>query len=203
MVVKRLLKGGLVLGVTAVALVVGSPAWAIATIPINPGNVPTTAAGFGTHECNANQGGGPFAGQDVWVFVLPGNHATSGDFVSITAQFAGHPDVTITAAANPGNFSNGGPATSKGWIITPAGWTLTGGSAVITGTQEFFNLTATCPASGTTPSTTPTSTPSGAPPTGGGGTSGDRGSVWGVLAVVAATGSGIALMLARRRRDAS
>jgi hypothetical protein len=118
------------------------------TISINPGNVPTTAQGFDSHDCDKNFGGGPFAGQDVWVFVLPGNHDTSGDFVSLTANFLNMPSVTITAAANPGNFSNGGPSTSKAFIITTAGLTLTGASAEITGTAEFFNLTHTCPPRG-------------------------------------------------------
>jgi len=91
-------------------------------ISINPGNVPTTAEGFGTHVCDPNQGGGPFPGEDVWVFVLPGMHDSSGDFVSVTAMFAGHPDQTITTATDPNNFSNGGPATSKAWITRrPAG----------------------------------------------------------------------------------
>jgi hypothetical protein len=135
--------------VTAVALSVGSPARANSTISINPGNVATSAAGFGNHSCDANQGGGPYPGQDVWVFVLPGNHDTTGDFLSITANFGVNGTVTITTAANPGNFANGGPATSKAWIVTPAGWTLVGATATISGTASFFNLTHTCPASGT------------------------------------------------------
>src|SRR4051812_39315285 len=57
-------------------------------ISINPGNVPTTADGFATHTCDLNQGGGPSAGLDVWAFVLPGNHATSGDFVAVTAHYS-------------------------------------------------------------------------------------------------------------------
>src|SRR3954471_11003623 len=63
-----------------------SLAQADSSITINGGNVPTTASDY-DHECSANQGGGPYANQDVWVFVLPGNHADSGDFVSVTASF--------------------------------------------------------------------------------------------------------------------
>lgn len=157
-----LLRAGLVGAAGVAALAFGSPAWANSTISINPGNVPTTAAGFDTHECDANFGGGPFPNQDVWVFVLPGNHSTSGDFVSLTANFGANGTVTITAAANPGNFSNGGPATSKAFIVTPAGFTLVGATAEITGTADFFNLTHTCPASGS-PSPSPSMSKSASP----------------------------------------
>jgi hypothetical protein len=206
--------------IAAAALGISGPAWAVSTININPGNVPTTAAGFNNHECDANFGGGPFPGQDVWVFVLPGNHDTSGDFVSLTANFNGNGSITITAAANPGNFSNGGPATSKAFIIAPAGFTLTGASAVITGTADFFNLTHTCPASGTptptptmtptasptvTPTATPTRTaatvPTGAVKAGGGGSQSSGSLVWGLGALTVAAGGASTLMLFRRRRD--
>ena len=221
---KGLLKVCLGGAIAAAALGISGPAWAVSTININPGNVPTTAAGFNTHECDANFGGGPFPGQDVWVFVLPGNHDTSGDFVSLTANFNGNGSITITAAANPGNFSNGGPATSKAFIIAPAGFTLTGASAVITGTADFFNLTHTCPASGSpsptptmtptasptvTPTATPTATPtrtaatvpSGAVKAGGGGSQSSGSLVWGLGALTVAAGGVSTLMLFRRRRD--
>jgi hypothetical protein len=135
--------------VVATVLAVGSPAWANSTININPGNVSTTAAGFDNHNCDANQGGGPFAGKDIWVFVLPGKHSDTGDFVSVSATFGVHGTITITTATDPEDFANGGPATAKAWIVTPAGWTLTGATAVITGTAPKFNLTHTCPASNT------------------------------------------------------
>lgn len=143
----------------------GTPtkAWAVENININPGNVPTTAEGF-DHECDPNQGGGPLAGQDIWVFVLPGQHATAGDFVSITAFFDGHPSQTITAAGDPDQFINGGPQASKGWIITPEGWTLTGATAIITGTANFFNLTHTCPAASPSPSVSPSPSRTVGPP---------------------------------------
>lgn len=124
------------------------------TIPIHPGNVPTTAAGFQNHECQSNLGGGPYADSDVWVFSLPNQGIDAGEFVSLAANFAGHPDQTINTTANPGSFSNNGPGVSKAWIITPAGWTLTGAEAVITdpageaNVETFFVLVHTCPASG-------------------------------------------------------
>jgi hypothetical protein len=222
---KGLLKVCLGGAIAAAVLGFSGPAWAVSTININPGNVPTTAAGFNNHECDANFGGGPFPGQDVWVFVLPGNHATSGDFLSLTADFNGNGSITITTAMNPGNFSNGGPATSKAFIIAPAGFTLTGASAIITGTADSFNLTHTCPASGSptpsptvtptgsptptpTPTVTPTATPTrtatvptGAVKAGGGGSQSSGGLVWGLGALTVAAGGVSTLMLFRRRRD--
>jgi|SRR5215467_3028477 len=159
-----LVRTGLLGAAAFVAVAIGAPAWADTTISINPGNVPTTAAGFDNHSCDSNQGGGPFAGQDVWVFVLPGTHITSGDFVSVTADFGPDGTVTITAAANPGNFDNGGPETAKAWIVQPAGETLVGATAVITGTASFFNLTHTCPASSGPSSPPPSSPPPSSPP---------------------------------------
>lgn len=131
-------------------------AWAQGDIDINPGNVPTTAADF-QNECNANEGGGPFPNEDVWVFVLPGNDA--GDFISVTADFGPNGIVSINTTDDPDNFSNTGMGTSKAWIITPAGWTLENATADITGEAEFFNLTHTCPASGG-PSPSPSVSPS-------------------------------------------
>jgi hypothetical protein len=152
-----LLKTGLTGAAVVLGLAVGTPAWADSSVTINSGNVPATATGFGTRTCDPNQGGGPVAGADVWVFVLPGQHGVSGDFVSVSATFGAHGTVTITTAANPGNFRNGGPQTAKAWIVTPTGWTLTGASAVVTGTARFFNLTHTCPGSASPSPSTSTS----------------------------------------------
>jgi len=158
-----------------VGLVTGSPALADSTVAVNSGNVPTTASGHGTHDCDGNFGGGPYPGSDVWVFVLPGNHDKVGDFVSVTAMFGANGTLTIPA---DGGAVVTGRGTSKAWIKTPAGWTLTGASAVITGTADKFNLTHTCPAGGgqTSPSTpavsesTPAVSESASPgPTGGSG----------------------------------
>jgi hypothetical protein len=194
---------GLVGAVVGVALAVGSPAWADSTININPGTVPTTAAGFPTHICDPNQGGGPYPGQDVWIFILPGSHDVSGDFVSVTANFGANGTKTITAALEPGNFANGGPAAAKAWIVTDAGWTLVSATAVITGTASFFTLSHTCPASSTptpSPSTSPSkspsptpsvpTTPSSSPPTSGSPTPGGGGSSGATPSGGANTGGG-------------
>lgn len=149
-----------------VALGMPSAAWADGTATINPGNVPTTAQGA-THLCEADFGGGPYPGLDVWVFVLPD---LSRDFLSITASFDsdgnGTPDATRTAPADGGIADDNG--TSKGWVLAPAGWTLVGATATVTGSNTAgitFNLTHACPASGGTPQPSPTpSTPASPSP---------------------------------------
>ncbi|OJF12182.1 hypothetical protein BG844_22105 [Couchioplanes caeruleus subsp. caeruleus] len=145
-----------------------SPALADTTVTVNPGNVPTTASAHGTHDCDDNFGGGPRQGKDIWVFVLPGNQKTVGDFVSVTATFRASGTLTIPADGGAVVTDKGA---SKAWITTPAGWTLTGATAVITGTADKFNLTHTCPAAsgGQTPKpTSPVSKSSASPgPTGG------------------------------------
>jgi len=156
------------------ALLPATEAWANTNATINPVNVPKSAADF-TNMCDANAGGGPFSGQDVWVFVLPD---ASRDFVSIKANFDtngdGIPNASRTAPA-AGGISTG-PGTSKGWVLTPAGWVLINATAVVTGAAAeggvSFNLAHTCPASGrpgpsssasispTAPSRSPSASPS-------------------------------------------
>jgi LPXTG-motif cell wall-anchored protein len=214
-----------------IGLATASPALADTTVTVNPGNVPTTAAAYGTHDCDENFGGGPHDGSDVWVFVLPGNHDRTGDFVSVTATFG--PNGTLTIPADGGAVVTDKGA-SKAWITTPAGWTLTGASAVITGTAAKFNLTHTCPAGGggnqtSSPSPKPSDSQSPSPaPTGGGNGAGNGASTGGATGAaggssgggsgslpvtgtavtgVALTGAalvagGIALLVARRRREA-
>jgi hypothetical protein len=188
-----------------------APAWAAGVVPINPGNVPTTAVGFADHECSANLGGGPFPGQDVWVFVLPQPN-TLGAFVSLHLNFTtpGGP-VTRDIPADPNSAIVDDLGTSKAWIRTPAGWTLTDATttAAITGNpdaNDHFNLTSTCPGSGTpSPTVTPTVTASVTPtrtelPITGPSTKDDSfigpAVVGGVLVL-----GGVALATLRRRRD--
>jgi len=215
-------------GATAlVGLGTASPALADTTVTVNAGNVPTSASAYATHDCDDNFGGGPYRGKDVWVFVLPGNQKTAGDFVSVTAAFGASGTLTIPADGGAIVTDKGA---SKAWITTPAGWTLTGATAVITGTADKFNLTHTCPAAGggQTPKPTPSVSESSASPgptggtnggsdggSGGSGTgdettSGDAGSlpvtgtaVPGIaLTGAALVAGGIVLLVARRRRVA-
>ena len=163
-------------GITGVVVFgIASPAWADpTTISINPGNIAvggTAAATFSTKSCDPNLGGGPFAGQDVWVFNLPsdGLKAEKSTFVSITATFdTGSGTVTKTIPPDGSIVFIG---TSKGVVTTPAGWKLTGATAVVTKAEPFFVLTHTCPAtspSATTPAprTSAPATTSAAPTTG-------------------------------------
>jgi LPXTG-motif cell wall-anchored protein len=211
-----------------VGLATASPALADTTVTVNPGNVPTTAAAYGTHDCDDNFGGGPHSGSDVWVFVLPGNHDKTGDFVSVTATFGANGTLTIPADGGAVVTDKGA---SKAWITTPAGWTLTGASAVITGTAAKFNLTHTCPAGGGGQTSSPSPSPSVSKSSGsnggsngganGGSTGGGSGVAGGssgggsgglpvtgtAVTSVALTGAalvaaGIVLLVARRRREA-
>ncbi|MET8833497.1 hypothetical protein ABZV78_06215 [Micromonospora sp. NPDC004540] len=115
-------------------------------------------AAFGTQRCDPNLGGGPFQGEDVWVFALPA--AQQGNFTSLTIEFAteGGPvteTITTTPAGDRAIVGN------RAWIRTPAGlsstgelvnpFALTNARAVITGTDGTFDLAQTCPASGGTP----------------------------------------------------
>lgn len=134
------------------ALAIPAAAWANTGAVINPGNVPTTAEDF-DNMCDENFGGGPYPGQDVWVFVLPD---ISRDFVTVTASFSN--GQTRTAPADGDIADDMG--TSKAWVLAPAGWTLTAATAEVTGTAPAggglvsFNLTHTCPAEGS-PSPSP------------------------------------------------
>lgn len=158
---------GAVLGLS---LLTAAPAWANETININPGNIAAGGTSAANYAQGCDIGGGPYADKDVWVFVLPGEHSTSGDFVSVTAHFDtdgnGSADTTKTISADGGGFVNGGPQAAKAYIALPQGWRLTGASAVITGTADKFNLTHTC-AAGSSASASPSprsSTPGSASP---------------------------------------
>jgi hypothetical protein len=161
-------------GAAAAVLALAGPAAAAdpVTIPINPGNVPTTAKGG--NDCDPNHGGGHYSDVDGWIFNLPSQGNDKGDFVAVTAQFSTDADdttveqtVTITAAANPGSFDNSGNNAAKAWIYVTKGWTLVGASAEVIGTTATqFVLTGTC---GALPDANPTPTPTKTDSTGGGG----------------------------------
>ncbi|MGR6319905.1 hypothetical protein Q2K19_26360 [Micromonospora soli] len=182
-----------------IGLGAAAPAWADTTINIDPADTGTTAAGFRTHVCDPNLGGGPFQAEDVWVFALPAA-AQQGTFTSLTITFAteGGPDtevITTTPAADRAIVGD------KAWIRTPAGlspsgalvnpFSLTSARAVITGTDGTFDLAQTCPASGGTPS--PSLPVTGAAVSGP--TLGKLAAMGGSLIAV-----GLVLLLAQRRR---
>jgi hypothetical protein len=144
-------------GAAAVAAVIGlsaAPAWADTTIHIDPADVGQTAAAFPVQRCDPNLGGGPFAGEDVWVFALP-RPQDQGEFRSVTIQFAteGGP-VTETITTTPA--ADRAIAGNRAWIRTSAGLSPSGellnrfsiitATAVVTGHDGTFDLAQTCPA---------------------------------------------------------
>ncbi len=143
---------GVLAAVVAAALLIASPASAVDDNAVTLRQSNVTAFGSGTHECTLASTSLQSADRDAWVFVLPGN---GGDFVSLSlTYFDGSSNVTVTIPDSGAYRSrivtdNG---TGKAWVALPAGWKLVTGTATITGTtpQEYFNLTHTCPASGST-----------------------------------------------------
>jgi hypothetical protein len=193
------------------ALMLGSaPALADTTIWINPGNVPTTAADFGTHSCDLVPGG-TSSTTDGWVFVLPAN---KGAFTSLTLSFEvpGDGTVVVHVPADGGTILQGN-GTSKAVYSSPAGYRLVNASATITGTSNgFFVLTHTCPAAASpTPKPSPSSSSSSPAPQPSGSSSSlaafARRSADHPGLLIGGFGLGliavwVALSVARRRRDA-
>jgi LPXTG-motif cell wall-anchored protein len=211
------------IAVATIATVFGfaTPALADSTVAINTDHVPTTAEDFDKHECT-----GPLADldedQDGWHFVAPGQ----ASFSSVTLDFHTpggdvHVVITSTDSTTPstgsgweGFLDNAGDAEKHAYLITDAGWTLFSGSAEVSGeTQDFFNLSHTCPGTPTdeSPSPSPSTSEShdpgspspsiseSTPPLPKTGTAIMSIALSGLGAV--AVGAGILLVL-RRRRDA-
>ncbi|MDG4824875.1 LPXTG cell wall anchor domain-containing protein [Asanoa sp. WMMD1127] len=146
------------LGAVAVAAaaigLTATPAWADTTINIDPADTGQTAAAFPVHRCDPGLGGGPFPGQDVWVFALPRD---AGEFRSVTVEFAteGGPVTETITTAPAGDRAIVG---DHAWIRTSAGQNAAGelvnpfsiisASAVVTGHDGAFDLAQTCPATG-------------------------------------------------------
>jgi hypothetical protein len=150
------------------ALALAGPALAQDPIVINPGNVPTTAAGFGEQDCT-----GPFAdlpdNVDGWHFVTG---AAGINFTELALRFD-TPDgevlvsIDSTDPESPSTNADpfwsgfiGEPHNGHAWVMTEAGWTLIDGEATVdeAGQQEQFQLSHTCPGepgNGKTPTPTP------------------------------------------------
>ncbi len=145
-------------GAAAAALAVlglgAAPAWADTTIHIDPGDTGKTAAAFPVQRCDPNLGGGPFAGEDVWVFAAPRG---AGEFRSVTIEFAteGGPLTETITTAPAGDRAIVG---DRAWIRTSAGQAPSGelvnpfsiitATAQVTGADGTFDLAQTCPATG-------------------------------------------------------
>jgi hypothetical protein len=87
--------------------------WRSRFLDINPGNVPTTAEGFGGDPRDPNRGGGPLPNEDAWALARPGDGNITGDFASVTADISADGTETSTARQNPNNVDNDGPQISK------------------------------------------------------------------------------------------
>lgn len=161
---RQVIKGGnvslkpIIQGVAAVfaaALILIAPIAATAApsqIEINPGNVPTTAAGFENQSCENLPDLGE--NEDGWVFVLPSSAGAEGNFISLTATFEDSEGGTHERSATVIN----GSGDNKAYIVTPAGWTLISAVATVEEPDEdaFFNLTHACPGVPEEPTEEPT-----------------------------------------------
>ncbi|MEV4537915.1 hypothetical protein AB0J82_29465 [Asanoa sp. NPDC049518] len=131
-----------------------APARADTTVNIDPADTGKTAAAFPVHRCDPNLGGGPFPGEDVWVFAAPKG---AGEFRTLTIEFAteGGPQ-TETITAEPAN--DRAIVGDRAWIRTSAGlspsgelvnpFSIVSATAVVTGADGTFDLAQTCPATG-------------------------------------------------------
>jgi LPXTG-motif cell wall-anchored protein len=138
---------------TAGALALASPAHAaVVTIPINDGNVPTTAAGFETQSCDQVPTDRA-VWEDGWVFVLPASAGAEGNFISVTATYEDELGNTYHYTTDEDGGVVDGSGDNKAYILTPAGLTLVGAEADVNDPDDgaFFNLTHACAAEGEVP----------------------------------------------------
>ncbi|MEV3937240.1 hypothetical protein AB0K52_14835 [Glycomyces sp. NPDC049804] len=104
------------------AFVLPSPALAaVETIFLNPGNVPTTAAGFEKQSCDNIPPDDIAKTEDGWVFVLPESAGAEGNFISVTALFEdGDGDPHVLGTATDGGIVDGS-GDNKAYIVSPPG----------------------------------------------------------------------------------
>ncbi|WP_158630497.1 LPXTG cell wall anchor domain-containing protein [Glycomyces terrestris] len=204
------------------ALAFAAPAHAeVVTIPINPGNVPTTAADHEDQSCD-NLPDDLGENVDGWVFVLPASAGAEGNFLYIIAEFEDENGDTVYYDTDADGGIVSGSGDNKAYIITPAGLTLVGAEAEVNDPDEGadFNLTHACagtpgeePSSPgeepSSPSEEPTSpgeeTPSGEESTTPGTTLPTTGTPLTIALVSAAAlaaGGAALFMIMRRRREA-
>ncbi|MFI7429541.1 LPXTG cell wall anchor domain-containing protein [Micromonospora sp. NPDC049836] len=160
---RSLARAAVTASAAAACFALATPAWASAAVT-NP-----TLRQAGKHvlasDAEFDQGFGNCAGadqqagQDIWVFIWPGNGVESVDAVKIgwDTDNDGTTDTFKTLA--DGHFTTDNGA-KKVWFATPTGWRLESGESTIHGQvpQNLFNLTHTC--SGTTQTQSPSPTPS-------------------------------------------
>jgi LPXTG-motif cell wall-anchored protein len=147
----RWLRRAIVIAAAAsLSIFAATPASAVVTedVPLKTGHLGQLAGEF-EEACDANQGGGPTQGFDVWVF-----NARGGEFVEVRATFDGGagPNVDVVIPDADQNPYDNGIATNgsdKAWVEVPAGWTIVSAEADIDwGDQQpkaDFVVTHTCP----------------------------------------------------------
>ncbi|MEU5720266.1 LPXTG cell wall anchor domain-containing protein [Micromonospora sp. NPDC047738] len=149
----------------AACLALATPAWASATVT-NPTlrqagqHILASAGGFnqGFGKCaGAEQ---QVAGEDIWVFIWPGNGVESVDAVNIGWDTDNNGTADTFKTLADGHFTTDNGA-KKVWFATPTGWKLESGESTIHGQvpQDKFNLTHTCAGTGTGGETPPPTTP--------------------------------------------
>jgi hypothetical protein len=152
----------------SIALAFALPALAAdyKTIPINQGNVPTTAEDFSDRSCDQIPGD-TADWLDGWVFVLPESVPAEGNFKYIEAVFTDEDGNVLRYNTDDDGGIVSGSGDNKAYIITPAGLTLIDADAQVDldemKPKYKFNLTHTCPATEDEPgeeTTTPAEEPS-------------------------------------------
>ncbi|WP_035738896.1 LPXTG cell wall anchor domain-containing protein [Glycomyces arizonensis] len=138
------------LGVAGAAGLLGALAFAapasaeVVNIPINQGNVPTTAAAF---EQSCDQVPDDIAAdQDGWVFVLPASAGAEGNFEAVYATYEDASGALHEFNTDDNGGIVDGQGDNKAYIITPAGWTLVDATADVNDPDDGakFNLTHAC-----------------------------------------------------------
>jgi hypothetical protein len=158
-----------VAGAVALAFAVPALAGDTTVIPINDGNVPTTAADFEDISCDQIPGD-TADWLDGWVFILPSSVNADGNFEYVEAVFTDEDGNVLRYDTGSDGGIVSGSGNNKAYIITPAGLTLIDAEAGVklkdgkgngNDKEPEFNLTHACPATEEPPGEeTPTEEPS-------------------------------------------
>src|SRR5438270_4969922 len=124
-------------------------------VSINQGNVPTTAPGFSSHGCSADEFGNKAATDDGWLFVASPSNFTSFEAVyDHGTVFYNDPSHRTSTTGTTVSFPKPNQHLA---VTTPGGWTLINAYANLTsakkGSKAFFTLSHTCAATQQPPAT--------------------------------------------------
>ncbi|WP_262284430.1 LPXTG cell wall anchor domain-containing protein [Micromonospora sp. MA102] len=153
----------------ATCLALATPAWASAAVTnptLRQANQHILANDNGFNEGFGKcAGADQQAGQDIWVFIWPGNKVESVDAVKIGWDTDNNGTADTFKTLADGHFTTDNGA-KKVWFATPTGWKLESGESTIHGQvpQDRFNLTHTCAGTSTsTGSPSPSASSTGSP----------------------------------------